>query len=290
MRSTGIICPGQGRFLTVDPYVRGAGIASPAAWNRYAYTRGDPINRVDRFGTCDEELLSTGSRAQPVASLGADDGDDDDDDDDDCGGPVGDSGCIASSSPFVPTPPDPTCGPDGPSDPPPNLGELECNYVPPAVIEPLSLQLVTGPSGIPTLAYASVVTLNFTATGRTGVYSFNVTQTKTTSGFIVFGNGSLYTEPNEPQNDPVLAGQLNQDGQNLSFTDTPGLAINQGKFPIVTANVTWTVTTQVSVTSGGVTVDCPIVEWKAYLIWKTVRRGPSVTGGASVTGVVPPIP
>ena len=40
--------PGMGRFLTVD----GGGVTptSPGSWNRYAYVRGDPINRKDRHG------------------------------------------------------------------------------------------------------------------------------------------------------------------------------------------------------------------------------------------------
>ena len=46
---------GYGRFATPDRYVNGAGLAEPLGWNRYSYTRGDPINRSDRRGTCDED-------------------------------------------------------------------------------------------------------------------------------------------------------------------------------------------------------------------------------------------
>ncbi|HEY7336734.1 MAG TPA: RHS repeat-associated core domain-containing protein, partial [Bryobacteraceae bacterium] len=46
--------PGMGRFLTADPYRASVGAADPGSWNRYAYTRGDPINRIDRLGTCDQ--------------------------------------------------------------------------------------------------------------------------------------------------------------------------------------------------------------------------------------------
>jgi len=34
-----------GRFLTPDPYMASGGPADPGSWNRYAYTRGDPVNQ-----------------------------------------------------------------------------------------------------------------------------------------------------------------------------------------------------------------------------------------------------
>jgi RHS repeat-associated protein len=50
-----------GRFNTPDPYqATGASSGSvsnpsdPGSWNRYSYTRGDPINRLDRSGQLDE--------------------------------------------------------------------------------------------------------------------------------------------------------------------------------------------------------------------------------------------
>jgi len=44
--------PGMGRFMTTDaaPKVRAN---DPGSWNRYAYTRGDPVNRADPGGTDD---------------------------------------------------------------------------------------------------------------------------------------------------------------------------------------------------------------------------------------------
>lgn len=45
--------PGMGRFMTPDPYTASVGPADPGSWNRYAYTRGDPVNRVDRSGLYD---------------------------------------------------------------------------------------------------------------------------------------------------------------------------------------------------------------------------------------------
>ncbi|MEK7996173.1 MAG: RHS repeat-associated core domain-containing protein, partial [Planctomycetota bacterium] len=43
-----------GRFLTADPYRASGGAADPQSWNRYAYTRGDPVNRYDPRGLQDE--------------------------------------------------------------------------------------------------------------------------------------------------------------------------------------------------------------------------------------------
>jgi RHS repeat-associated protein len=46
--------PGQGRFLTPDPYMAKAGgandPANPGSWNKYAYVVGDPVNHIDRSG------------------------------------------------------------------------------------------------------------------------------------------------------------------------------------------------------------------------------------------------
>ena len=45
--------PGMGRFMTADPYAASGGPSDPGSWNRYAYTRGDPVNRADPGGTED---------------------------------------------------------------------------------------------------------------------------------------------------------------------------------------------------------------------------------------------
>ena len=44
-----------GRFMTADPYMNSAGPADPGSWNRYTYTRGDPVNRFDPGGLGDED-------------------------------------------------------------------------------------------------------------------------------------------------------------------------------------------------------------------------------------------
>jgi RHS repeat-associated protein len=46
-----------GRFATPDPYMSNTGGAGdpsdPESWNRYTYTRGDPVNRQDQWGMQD---------------------------------------------------------------------------------------------------------------------------------------------------------------------------------------------------------------------------------------------
>jgi RHS repeat-associated protein len=42
-----------GRFLSPDPYADSAGLGDPGSWNRYAYTRNDPANRLDPAGLQD---------------------------------------------------------------------------------------------------------------------------------------------------------------------------------------------------------------------------------------------
>ena len=44
---------GTGRFWSADPYMNSAGAGSSASWNRYGYTRGDPMNRIDPSGLAD---------------------------------------------------------------------------------------------------------------------------------------------------------------------------------------------------------------------------------------------
>jgi RHS repeat-associated protein len=66
-----------GRFNTADRFVDAAGSMSPAGWNRYSYTRGDPVNRFDRRGTCDGDTstsVNVCDAADPVIPAGGDSG------------------------------------------------------------------------------------------------------------------------------------------------------------------------------------------------------------------------
>ncbi len=39
--------------MTPDRFIASGGPSDPASWNRYSYTRGDPINRIDPHGLAD---------------------------------------------------------------------------------------------------------------------------------------------------------------------------------------------------------------------------------------------
>jgi RHS repeat-associated protein len=41
---------GLGRFMQSDPYRASVGPRDPQSWNRYSYSRNDPVNRVDPVG------------------------------------------------------------------------------------------------------------------------------------------------------------------------------------------------------------------------------------------------
>jgi RHS repeat-associated protein len=57
---------GLGRFLTADPYTDSAGSLDSQSWNRYLYTRGDPLNRTDRNGLEDQSADENGNGETPV--------------------------------------------------------------------------------------------------------------------------------------------------------------------------------------------------------------------------------
>jgi RHS repeat-associated protein len=42
-----------GRFMSADRFKRAAKVNDSGSWNKYSYTRGDPVNRFDRHGTED---------------------------------------------------------------------------------------------------------------------------------------------------------------------------------------------------------------------------------------------
>jgi RHS repeat-associated protein len=52
--------PGTGRFITPDPSSGGATTSDPGSWHKYAYTRGDPVNRIDPQGLADFSVTGTG--------------------------------------------------------------------------------------------------------------------------------------------------------------------------------------------------------------------------------------
>ena len=59
----------------------------------------------------------------------------------------------------------------------------------------------------------------------------------------------------------------NPQGPNAVIFDAPGLISPTGYGSIVNAMVVWTATLSVSVSSGGLTVNCPTVQWQAFELW-----------------------
>jgi hypothetical protein len=43
--------------MSADRFQRSASVYDSGSWNKYSYTRGDPVNRTDHRGTCDETIL-----------------------------------------------------------------------------------------------------------------------------------------------------------------------------------------------------------------------------------------
>ncbi len=86
-----------GRFMTPDPSRSSGGPEDPQSWNRYAYTRGDPVNRVDPTGRDDTPSDTCTTSSSDFCITTTITGDDDDDTDDgwddanDVGSPTPDS-------------------------------------------------------------------------------------------------------------------------------------------------------------------------------------------------------
>jgi hypothetical protein len=50
-----------GRFMSADRFKQTPSANDSGSWNKYSYTRGDPVNRVDHLGTCDQTLFDLDS-------------------------------------------------------------------------------------------------------------------------------------------------------------------------------------------------------------------------------------
>ncbi|MCE5246902.1 RHS repeat-associated core domain-containing protein, partial [bacterium] len=59
-----------GAFLTVDPLDASAKAADPLSWNRYAYVRGNPLNRVDPTGEEDGDTSAEPEKKKELSDNG----------------------------------------------------------------------------------------------------------------------------------------------------------------------------------------------------------------------------
>jgi hypothetical protein len=110
--------------MTPDPYKASGGPASPQSWNRYTYTRGDPVNRYDPAGLMDTAVCDfDGNEADCFGGGGDDDGGFCDASQEDCGDP-----CVSADG----TPsPGPGCQTGGVFAPPPVSGGSGDSFVSP---------------------------------------------------------------------------------------------------------------------------------------------------------------
>jgi RHS repeat-associated protein len=92
----------NGRFMTPDSYRGSATLNNPQSWNRYAYTRGDPVNRADPSGRDDCDVSSSDFCITTVEDLGDDDdGGDDGGGGDTAGGYVDVQPNVPASNPYT---------------------------------------------------------------------------------------------------------------------------------------------------------------------------------------------
>ena len=146
--------PGFGMFITPDPASHPK-IADPGSWNMYAYTRGDPINRVDRAGTDDDDPDCVGDMCQLIDDGYGGDGDD-----------GFENACIASlleaDGLENPTAAANTCGAlddsdPTPSTPSPNDPVTNSPTTDPATTDPTSFQ--PGATTVPTALPPLIITI-----------------------------------------------------------------------------------------------------------------------------------
>jgi hypothetical protein len=78
-----------------------------------------------------------------------------------------------------------------------------------------------------------------------------------------------------------------QSGGGVVFTDAPGEPILQSSGKVVADAVVWNFNLQVSVTSGGQTVECSTVWWQSFQFLHTSRGKLKGPASSYVVGVAP---
>jgi RHS repeat-associated protein len=237
--------PGTGRFLTPDPYMAKSGGAqnpsNPGSWNKYAYVVGDPINGTDRRGLyvdCDgadcTDYGGDGNSCVVTKSVDPEAGYEGDCDD----GGGGESGSSNSS-------------------PPP---ELTCAFT--AFIGSNAPIAGTYTNGTATIdGYGLPTQITFSAEGGTGSYTW--TETQTVTRYLKMPNGHirlLKRGPDAPLYWSAGGSTTPPTTPTASVFDAP----TTGPYPAGNT-ITWLFNLQVTVSSGGQTVNCPDVLWNAQI-------------------------
>jgi RHS repeat-associated protein len=231
---------GIGRFLTPDRHgMKTATGTAPQTWNSYAYVSGNPAVFIDPAGSeaCDPDTDVCG--------------------DDTC----------ALLEPGDPVPPE--CQGIGDVDvsqlPEP---QLTCNFDN-AQWSPGQFRNVIIANGTKGAAFVVPMSINFTASGGDGTYSWAVSQTVSGTGTITY-TGGVINATFPTMSDTLVPSELTQNGANANFQDAPGVWVTspRGLGTIVsTTDLTRTFATSVTVASGNQIVDCPVVEWSISIQW-----------------------
>jgi hypothetical protein len=240
--------------MSADRFQQTPSANDSGSWNKYAYTRGDPVNRFDPHGKddCFDE-----EGCDPC-----------DDDDNFCIGEGGGGGGGA-------TPP-----------PPPSVLPLTCWFLGGHTSNG-GFQNVLVPGGRVDMSFSDPISLAFAAAGGSGDYTFSVSQTVSQIASVTLPNGTTRSTTDKLQNDPVMSSQLTVAGSLATYTDAPGLwkSVIDGLKNFSSASVTKSLVTSVKVSDGNQTVDCPIVSWQASFSITNSKGTNSITGSSSITGV-----
>jgi RHS repeat-associated protein len=265
---------GTGRFWSPDPSgINTAKPGKPASWNRYAYVSGDPVNNLDPTGRIE------------YACGGDDDGDDDYYGSAVCDGGGGSGDDVRCSDNyfwygFVPTP-SPLCyAPVSEPVSEPESPPLTCDftgYTP----DPAPASNGSGPN----IGYGlhTPINFNFTASGGNNSYRWSNTNTFVITGSVYYSTNTTLPLTTTGADPGGLTNAGNPPtGPNASFYDAPGIPLFQPAGRVVAAVELFNATLQVTVSSGGQTVQCPTVAWQAFFFEQTVNGKLTSTGQASV--------
>jgi hypothetical protein len=147
---------------------------------------------------------------------------------------------------------------------------------------------MAGPNGD---YFGMPISLNFTATGGNGTYTWSDTQLVNQSGFVSYSNGivedlSIYPSFYESLTNTAKP----RTGSVANFYDAPGEPYKAHGGTVVLADIVLNFWLFVAVTSGDQTVECPIIAWQATQTWATIKGKLVITGQDTVllVGGVPP--
>jgi hypothetical protein len=240
--------------MSPDRYKASGRARDPRSWNRYAYTRGDPANRFDPSGRFDCDPEDDDCDPCPPTEETAEAGDPGDPGDPCCGGGGGGGGGGGNNNP-----------------------PLTCAFTGGQFIDGNTGNGTWGTVGRGTPGYYFPTLFNFQASGGAGPGTYQWSNTQVYFNIsVIFYNSSRPQPPSVVDigtetlvwgnNGPAVA----PPSSNVAAFDSPGLAAigpKVGQGAVNSAFVTISFWLFVSVSSGGQTVDCPIVTWNIELTW-----------------------